>query len=123
MQASLASLANNRRFVEIGEADIEANERLPLVPFAGDISFSLFSLSKMTEASTSRLLTAVMDLFVQKKISPQQPLLVRGVSEIEQTFRHMQSGRSIGKTVLSFAGDEVVAVRERARNQSAADCS
>ena len=113
MQASLERLAPFGRFIEIGKVDIEANEKLPLSNFARNISFSSVDLTAVlntSKALTGRLMTAVMKLFAEKQIRIPHPLNSWSVSKLEQAFRYLQSGKNVGKTVITMREDDLVPV-------------
>lgn len=115
MQASLECLAPFGRFIEIGKADIEANEKLPLSHFARNISFSsvdLMVIFNTSKALTGRLMTAVMEMFARKQIRPPHPLHVSSVAKLEQGFRYLQSGKNVGKMVITMQEDDLVPVRQ-----------
>lgn len=81
-----------------------------------------------------RIIADVMKCLADGIIRPVQPLKVMNFSQIEEAFRIMQTGKHIGKMVLSAQPDDLVPVcseypsRVRAYNRtnhtnSAVDCS
>lgn len=99
------------RFIEIGRADIEANGDLPLGYFARNISFSSVAVDKMPKEVVGETMREVMALFKNGKISVAYLLHVRPIAELEHAFRNMQSGKSMGKTVISMNEQDLVPVR------------
>jgi len=101
--ASWECIAPYGRFVEIGKKDIHASERLPMRPFSKNVSFSAVDMASMAKDRPwymQKLLKQIMEKVEQGKIAPSKPLQVYPISEIEQAFRHLQSGQSMGKLVL-----------------------
>ena len=103
--ASWECIAPYGRFIEIGKRDIQAGERLPMLPFARNVTFSAVDMASMTKDRPlymQELLKIIMEMTKQGEITPSKPVQVYQLSEIEQAFRHMQSGQSIGKSVIEF---------------------
>ncbi|KAL2793731.1 polyketide synthase [Aspergillus keveii] len=102
--ASWECVAPYGRFVEIGKNDIITNSKLSMAQFLKNVSFHGVDLSTMAEDHPQLLLTALQEIFALIDVGKLSPKSVEiyGISEIEQAFRHMQSGRNIGKTVLSM---------------------
>ena len=111
LQGSLDCLADFGRFIEIGKADIEANENLPLAHFGRNISFSSLAIDKMPKGPLGQLMIAVIALFKEGKIRVAYPLQIKRIAELEQAFRNLQSGKSVGKTVVSMDEQDLVPVR------------
>ncbi|KIW12217.1 hypothetical protein PV08_09493 [Exophiala spinifera] len=100
-------------FVEIGLKDILGNTRLDMRPFIQDATFSFLNLQHVTNARPelmATILQGTFDLLRRKVTRPVFPLTAFPVSDMENAFRLMQSGRHIGKLVLSFTPDSVVKV-------------
>ncbi|KAF7179631.1 hypothetical protein CNMCM7691_008680 [Aspergillus felis] len=103
--ASWECMAPYGRFVEIGKHDILSNTKLPMAQFMKNVSFNAFDLAAMMQDRPQLLITAlqeILSLIKAGKLSLSNSVQVYGISEIEQAFRHMQSGRNIGKTVLKL---------------------
>lgn len=112
LQGSLDYLADFGRFIEIGKADIEANENLPLARFGRNISFSSVAIDKMPKGPLGQIMTAVIALFKEGKIRVAYPLQIKRIAELEQALRNLQSGKSVGKTVVSIDEQDLVPVRQ-----------
>ena len=101
------------RFIEIGKRDILAFENLSMTPFAMNVTFASVDLGVIAEKSKpliGRLMSSVNELVSSDHIQPPQPLHCYKVSEIENAFRYLQSGRNTGKTVIEMHKDEIVPV-------------
>lgn len=57
-----------------------------------------------------RTFEAIMALIMAKKFKTPEPLQVFGISEIENSFRHFQSGRNSGKMVIEMRKHDEVKV-------------
>jgi NADPH:quinone reductase-like Zn-dependent oxidoreductase len=110
--ASWECVAPYGRFVEIGKNDIITNSKLSMAQFLKNVSFHGVDLSTMAGDRPQLLVTALQEIFAlidAGKLSPKS-VEIYGISEIEQAFRHMQSGKNIGKTVLSMRPTDQVKV-------------
>ncbi|KAK6844177.1 hypothetical protein PG995_014287 [Apiospora arundinis] len=111
LQASWDCIAPYGRFVEIGKMDIGANASLPMARFAKNVSFCAVDLYHIiqTNSSLARSLTqAVIDLIAEGKACNPTPLRVFPVTEIEQAFRLMQSGKNVGRVIIDVQHDHIV---------------
>lgn len=106
-------MADFGRFIEIGKRDITWNTRLEMNRFDRNVTFSSLDLTLLgakRPSTMSRVINAVMDLFAQEKVSHIAPITVMGISETETALRLLQSGRSMGKIVISPQTGEQVKV-------------
>jgi NADPH:quinone reductase-like Zn-dependent oxidoreductase/SAM-dependent methyltransferase len=111
--ASWECIAPFGRFIELGKMDIEANSKLPMSHFRKNVTFyavAVDSLSVQRPIVVAKALQAVLDLISRKVLKTASPLHVFPVSEIESALRMMQSGKNIGKTVLTFSPSDKVPV-------------
>lgn len=102
------------RFIEIGKRDIYSNSRLEMFPFSKNITFAscdLETVMKLDQPLTARLLQDAMRLWSEGVFRKTVPLNVFSYSDIESSFRLLQSGRHTGKIVLMARNDDVVSVR------------
>ncbi|PGH03618.1 hypothetical protein AJ79_07309 [Helicocarpus griseus UAMH5409] len=110
--ASWECMAPFGRFLEIGKKDIWSHGRLPMFPFAKNVTFSAIDLAAMsTEAHLpllQRSFNAIMHLAAVGKLQPAQPLQVYRISEVENAFRSMQSGKNLGKMVIEIDEDDPI---------------
>jgi NADPH:quinone reductase-like Zn-dependent oxidoreductase/SAM-dependent methyltransferase len=115
LRASWECIAPYGRFLEIGKKDILSHEKLPMFPFAKNVSFCTVDIAAMTKERpqlVQKSLKAVVDLLEQKKISVASPLRVFSVHEIEDAFRYLQSGLNAGGVAVEIDQDAVVPVSD-----------
>lgn len=107
LRASWSCIATFGRFIELGKTDIQSRNALPMDPFARGATFTSVDLGlvmdkarPLMETMMKRVMTLVTD--GESGISPPQPLQVYSVSKLEEAFRLMQSGKSMGKIVIEM---------------------
>ena len=113
LNASWECIAPFGRFVEIGKKDIQGHSNLPMYQFAGNVSFAAVDLSDIIRerpAILHQLFQDVMDLVGRRKIAAAQPMLMFAASDITDAFRAMQGGKHVGKMVIEFGKEDMVAV-------------
>lgn len=106
-------LAPCGRFLETGKKDIQSFGNLPMSPFSKNVTFAsidILYLLRNANHIIGELMQAVLALYRDQKITLPKPLQVYNASQIEQAFRSMQSGKNIGKMVIEFGDDDIVAV-------------
>lgn len=114
--ASWGCIAPFGRFIEIGKRDIHARAKLPMFQFDRNASFTAIdfgSIIKERPIIVQKCLRVVLTLVAEKKLQVPQPFNIYGVSEIENAFRHFQSGRNSGKMVVEMKTDELVLVSSK----------
>ena len=110
---SWGCLAPFGRFVEIGRRDILQGNQIPMLPFDKNRSFAAINLEHTLYERPNlirRMMTTVLDLAREGKISTPQPLHVYQASQVEDAFRYLQGGNNTGKTVVEFREDDKVSV-------------
>lgn len=116
LQESWRCVAPFGTFVEIGLKDILSNSSLEMRPFIQDASFTFINL-KHVMVGNPLLLTKIMngafDYVRQGVTRPVSPITVYPISEVENAFRLMQTGKHQGKIAISWAGTGVVPVVRR----------
>ena len=113
LMASWNCIAPWGRFIEIGKRDIQSRNKLPMLPFEHNVTFSAVDIAAMSlqkPALLRKSFSAVMDLIVNGKIGTAKPIRTYGISEIEKAFRLMQSGKHSGKIVIEFNREEEIPV-------------
>lgn len=83
-------------------------------PFMNNIIFAgvnMLSVYRDNIPLFGRIIADVMRCLADGIIRPVQPLKVMNFSQIEEAFRIMQTGKHIGKMVLSAQPDDLVPVR------------
>ena len=100
-------------FVEIGMKDILGNTGLDMRPFLQDATFAFFNLSHVLKANPklmARIIEGTFDFLRQGITKPVSPLTVYPISQVENAFRLMQTGKHRGKIALSWNEDEILQV-------------
>ncbi|RAH59477.1 polyketide synthase [Aspergillus piperis CBS 112811] len=106
------------RFVELGLKDILQNAKLPMAQFRNNVTYRFFDLSLVLrdrQLHVRAALEAVMRLMGEGKLHPQEPTLVYGVGELEKAYRHMQSGKNLGKIVIEMRHADIVKTVKKSR--------
>jgi acyl transferase domain-containing protein/NADPH:quinone reductase-like Zn-dependent oxidoreductase/NAD(P)-dependent dehydrogenase (short-subunit alcohol dehydrogenase family)/ubiquinone/menaquinone biosynthesis C-methylase UbiE len=113
LQAGFDVLAPFGRFVEVGKRDLEGNSLLDMATFSRVASFAsvdMISLLRDRGPQAHRVLCEVARLAGQKAITPIHPVTVFPMQQVARAFRLLQTGKHMGKVVLSVAPDEQVRV-------------
>jgi NADPH:quinone reductase-like Zn-dependent oxidoreductase/SAM-dependent methyltransferase len=111
--ASWESIAPYGRFIEIGRRDIDINSGLPMSSFSKNVTFSALALDRIIRdrpAIFRKCLLTVMDMLENKTLSLARPLHKFAISEMQEAFRLMQSGKNSGKIVVSLSPTDRVPV-------------
>lgn len=111
--ASWECLAPYGRFIEIGKKYIQSNGKVPMLPFAMNVTFNAVDMTTIGDARPFHIrliLEIIVDLVAAGTIRPPQAVQEYQVSDIEQAFRHMQSGKNVGKVVVTFDKQDKVTV-------------
>ena len=114
LRSSWECVAPFGRFIEVGKKDIYDYGTLPMYQFAKNVTFACVDLAHLVETNAelaSRLLKEVMEMLRLGKIATPKPLHVYKMSNVEEAFRYLQSGKNIGKIVVEFSADDVVPVK------------
>lgn len=122
LRASWDCIAPYGRFVEIGKVDIGTNSSLSMGNFACNASFMAVDMAHIarTNQKLQRQLTnKVLELVSSAdfKGSP-SPLHVYRVSQVEQAFRYLQSGKNTGRIIVNIEDEDLVPV-----SSNFSDCS
>ncbi|KAI1134071.1 putative FSP1 [Hypoxylon sp. FL0543] len=116
LQESFNVLASFGRFVEIGKRDLELNSSLEMSPFCRTVSFSsidLLQLARHKGHDVHRVLAEVANLVENKVLTPVHPISVYPISDAAKAFRLLQTGKHVGKVVLSVSPEAQVPVLPR----------
>ncbi|MCJ1403811.1 hypothetical protein MMC11_007034 [Xylographa trunciseda] len=106
-------IAANGTFIEIGLKDILSNTGLDMQPFSQNATFAFFNLSKVLKESPklmAQIMDGTFDILRRGITKPILPLTIYPISQVEDAFRLMQTGKHRGKIALSWNEDEVVPV-------------
>lgn len=109
-------------FVEVGKRDILSNNMLEMSPFIRGCTFSAFNLAQYTEEAEPHRLDAcaevvrkVFELLGSGDVKPPYPLTVMKITEAEEAFRGLQSGKFAGKIAITYDKDAIVPVMPKKR--------
>ncbi|KUJ24392.1 uncharacterized protein LY89DRAFT_663132 [Mollisia scopiformis] len=111
LAASWECIASFGHFFEIGKRDIELHSSLSMKPFGNNASFTgvdFLAIIQQRPTKAQKILEAVFEFATAGNIHSPFPLQVHSISEIEKTFRMLQSGNSSGKFVLELKRDAEV---------------
>lgn len=111
LRASWECIAQYGRFVEIGKTDIGLNAALPMASFSRNTSFFAVDLHHIALSNprlTGELMLEVVGLLQQGVIHYPSPLHIYSISEVEKAFRHMQSGKSTGRIIITAERSNMV---------------
>lgn len=100
-------------FLEIGIKDILGNTELDMRPFLQDATFAFFNLNHIEKERPdimAEIIKGAFDFQRRGITRPITPLVTYPISEMENAFRLMQTGKHIGKIALSFGDGDVVPV-------------
>ncbi|KAL8770831.1 MAG: hypothetical protein Q9194_005051, partial [Teloschistes cf. exilis] len=116
--ASWELVAPFGRFVEIGRNYVTSRNSLPMYPFRRNVTFIGFDLTGILERHmvSGNLMEEFTQLVKKGTIKPPHPLQVYPLSQIEQAFRTLSSGKSSGKMVLEVTKDAMVPVVQGPRS-------
>jgi NADPH:quinone reductase-like Zn-dependent oxidoreductase len=114
LQASWEIMAPFGRFLELGRTEIVSNSYLPMARFANNVSFMAIGLDDLLPRRpplVQEMLSAVADLMETGKLCLPYPIRTYKLSEAERAFRHLMSGTTMGKLVLTVDPTDVVKTR------------
>ncbi|RDL39057.1 uncharacterized protein BP5553_03397 [Venustampulla echinocandica] len=119
--ASWESIAPFGRFVEIGRKDIDTRGHLPIYPLIKNASFAgvdlgAYIVGEAAKKGTEQL-QEVFQMLKDKVIRPPYPLSKYPISQAEDAFRLLQSGKGSGKIVLEISDEAVIPIRESANGE------
>lgn len=116
--ASWELVAPFGRFVEIGRNYVTSRNSLPMYPFRRNVTFIGFDLTGILERQmiSGNLMEEFTRMVKKGTVKPPHPLQVYPLSQIEQAFRTLSSGKSSGKMVLKVTKDTMVPVVQGPRS-------
>ncbi|WEW54612.1 hypothetical protein PRK78_000032 [Emydomyces testavorans] len=101
------------RFIEIGKKDSVAGGKIDMSPFLRNITFAgvdLLALAEHKPNIVQQLLSDIMRLWGERKITGARPNTVLSYAEIEEGLRMLQSGKQMGKIVFAPNAEDNVPV-------------
>lgn len=114
LRATWKCMAPFGRFVEIGKRDITTNMYLEMAPFERTVTFTAVDLGDLIHLRPEILqevFMEVMDLMRNGSVNPVSPVHNFALSDIENAFRSLQSGKLTGKVVMTPRSNDMVMVR------------
>nr|ADB12491.1 EpoD [Sorangium cellulosum] len=109
IDASLATLVPDGRFIELGKTDIYADRSLGLAHFRKSLSYSAVDLAGLAVRRPERvaaLLAEVVDLLARGALQP-LPVEIFPLSRAADAFRKMAQAQHLGKLVLALEDPDV----------------
>lgn len=116
LQASFDVLAAFGHFIEIGKKDLEGNSLLEMGTFARVASYTsldMMTLLRIRGSDVHQVLAEIARLFQQQKLRPVHPVTTYSIGDTAKAFRLLQTGKHMGKIVLSTKPGEEVGVLPR----------
>lgn len=113
LAASWECIAPYGRFIELGKKDITSHSKLTMSSFEKNVTLRAVDIPAMSLERPQVVRNAMEDVLPLVEsgfLQPAEPLQVYGVSEMENSFRTMQSRNSMGKVVVEFRPDDTVNV-------------
>ncbi|UKZ52827.1 Type I Iterative PKS [Trichoderma virens] len=113
LRASWDVLAPFGRFIEIGKKDAQSNGRVDLSPLLRQTvmaSVDLTTIMNYKPKKLGQLITETVRLFAEGKVRLAKPTRVMDYTQIEEAFRSLQSGKSMGKTVFKPNANDLVPI-------------
>lgn len=118
LRVSFETLAPFGRFIELGKRDFLQNSRLEMSHFLNNVSVSSVDLVLVMQRKPKLLKRLLGDVFREFSedvfCRPPWPITPYSVSDMENAFREMRTGRQIGKIVIEMKPDALVKVRSLA---------
>ncbi|KAG0649046.1 Highly reducing polyketide synthase [Hyphodiscus hymeniophilus] len=111
LRKSWECIAPFGRFIEIGKKDIYSNGKLDMFAFSKSATFAAVDLNLLLHLDpkkSGQIGQASLDLWKQGVIHVTTPYNVFSYGQIEEAFRLLQSGKHIGKVVLTANESDVV---------------
>ncbi|EEP76468.1 hypothetical protein UREG_01317 [Uncinocarpus reesii 1704] len=101
------------RFIEIGKKDAQSDGRITMRPFLQNVmiaSVDLLTMMRHRPKQVVSLIKETIRLYTEGKIKAPSPIKVFDYSQLEKSFRSLQSGKGMGKFVIVATEDAVVPV-------------
>lgn len=116
LHTSWECLAAYGRFVEIGKRDLQMNSRLGMQKFMRNSTFTAVDLGAIRsdkQGLFAEIFQKVLKMVSKDVLTAIKPLNVFPISQVQQAFRLMQSGKHLGKIVLQLEEGDKVMVRHK----------
>lgn len=96
------------RFIEIGKKDLLLNSKIDMAMFYKTMTYSSIDLAGVSQNSPEifcQLFHHVLSLIQDGSLKTTRSITTYDISEIGTAFRQIQSGKHVGKTVLTIGPD------------------
>ena len=106
-------LAPLGRFIEIGKRDLAQNSNLEMEKFMDSVAFAgvdLGVLASRKPKAFNGILNHVLDLHQTGALVPVSPITTYNMSGLQNAMRFMQSGKHMGKVVITAESGDIVQV-------------
>ena len=105
------------RFLELGKTDVSSSKELSMSPFSRGASFIGVDLVHVRKFKHPfhEVLTEMMKLITEGKFTVPKPFKSYDASQLTSAFRVLESGKSIGKSVITLNDDDTIKVRHAVR--------
>ena len=110
--ASFRCVGDDGRFIEIGKYDLQMNNPLPMFAFIKNISFHGVALDKLSLLEKKYQLEIIakfkdwMYKGVKEGYVKPLPRTVFGPHQVKEAFKHMMTGKHIGKVLVKIRDEE-----------------
>ncbi|KAL8715329.1 MAG: hypothetical protein Q9225_006403 [Loekoesia sp. 1 TL-2023] len=97
------------RFVELGKRDFQENGKLDMGPFSKSLTFISLgwdSFARLKPEYSASVGKEVMEMFAQGTLTPLDPITTFSITDVEKAFRHMQTGKHMGKIVVTVSPND-----------------
>ena len=114
LHASLACTSAFGTFIEIGKSDIYRKNRIDMSNFDGNVSFvsvDLLAIFNLRPKIAAAMMEEIMKMFESGQLTPVEPIIVKPVTAIEDSFRLVQARKHMGKVVLDCSPGLMVKVQ------------
>lgn len=107
LKASFRCLGRGGVFLEIGKFDIMTNSKLDMSPFANEITFRCVMADNLFYLEHEReILLKMIQKDLDRGIIKPLPSTVFQVQEVEKAFRHLSTGKHVGKVLIQIRENE-----------------
>ncbi|KAJ4361269.1 hypothetical protein N0V95_002038 [Ascochyta clinopodiicola] len=111
LQQSWYCVAPFGHFIEIGMKDLLVNSRLDMRPFLQDATYVFFNMNRIENHRPelmAEIMSSTFELLRSGVTKPVYPVTTYPISQVEDAFRSMQTGKLTGKIVLSVSDTDIV---------------
>ncbi|ORY09578.1 KR domain-domain-containing protein [Clohesyomyces aquaticus] len=114
MHESWRCIAKRGRFIDVGRVDVQNHTSMAMEIFNRNATFSSFDLGSIVleeEQFAGSLLNEVNDMMHQGCLRPLTAITSYDVSELSSALLNLSKGKHIGKSMVTYHGDNLVKIR------------